>query len=284
MDNQPVHGEEWFKAHDGLRLFGQWWLPESHARAAVLIVHGYADHSGRYAQIAASLASSGYAVYAFDMRGHGRSEGERAFIGLFDKYFADLENILADVRKRQGQKKIFLLGHSIGGTAAMLFVINYKPDLAGLVLSAPYLKFPSNIWPVRFKLVRMLTPILPRFPVTEKVNGRFISKDPEVIDSYEADPLIYHRPVQAQEAFEIMRALEFAQSGMKNLTLPFIILHGAQDKLVNIEGSRELYGLAGAQDKTLKIYPGLYHELLNDPHNEIVVADLVKWLDSHVNL
>ena len=284
MDHSPIHGEESFKTQDGLSLFVQWWLPESGTKAAVVIVHGYAEHSSRYAQVAGTLTQNGYAVYSFDLRGHGRSEGERVFADIFAKHFLDIEDVLAGVRKKEGARKIFLLGHSLGGTIVTLFAISRRPNIAGLILSAPYLKFPSNIWPLRFKFVRFISSIIPGFPVTEKINGHFISNDPQLIDNYETDPLIYHRPIQAQEALEIMRAVETVQARMKELILQFIILQGALDKLVNIKGSRELYAQAVSQDKTLKIYPGLYHELLNDPKNDILIADLVKWLDSHIIL
>jgi len=279
-----MHGKEFLKTQDGLTLLEQWWLPESGTKAAIIIVHGYAEHSSRYTQVAGALTQNGYAVYSFDLRGHGRSEGERVFKGIFDKHFLDIEDVLADVRKKEGDRKIFLLGHSLGGTIAALFAINKRPDVAGLILSAPYLKFPANVWPLRFKFVRFISSILPGFPVTEKVNGRFISDDPQLIDNYEADHLIYHRPIQAQEALEIMRAVQTLQARMKELTLPFFILQGTLDKLVNLDGSRELYSQAASQDKTLKIYPGLYHELLNDPRNDMLIADLVKWLDTHIIL
>lgn len=284
MNSLLIHGEGFFSTEDGAMLFEQWWLPQSAAKAIVIIVHGYAEHSSRYAQLAEFLTHNGYAVYAFDLRGHGYSEGERVFAGLFDKHIIDLEHFFARVRKKESVKKIFLLGHSIGGTIVTLFTITGSPDAAGIILSAPCLMLPNNIHPIQLKLVQMFGSIMPRLPVAKKIDSRLISNNAQRADNYKFDPLIYHRPIQAREVMEIIQAVEAVQLKMKNLTLPFMILHGALDRLVSIEGSRQLYEQAGSQDKALKIYAGIYHEILNDNKNESALADLIKWLDERIIL
>lgn len=259
----------------------RWWRPEGEPRAVVLIVHGWAEHSGRYDRSAEYLTRRGYAVYAFDLRGHGRSEGERALVRSFDEYLVDVEDSLSRARAGEPGKRIFLLGHSLGGAIAALFAITRKPDVAGLVLSGPYIKLTGDVSPLRLKLALIFGTILPSLPVSKKVKSSLLSRDPEVAEQYDKDPLVYHGMMKAREAREIIRAVERIHAGMELVTSPLLILHGSNDRIADIEGSRELYLRAGSVDKTLKIYEGFYHEVLNEPGKERVLADIVAWLDAH---
>ena len=245
-------------------------------------MHGYAEHSGRYLHAAEYLVRSGYAVYAFDLAGHGRSEGKRAFVWSFDEYLVDVEQTLSRARERAAGKRFFLLGHSLGGAIAALFAIEKRPGLAGLILSGPYLKLTGDIPPLRLKLALIFGTILPNLPVAKKIDSSLLSRDPVVAERYDKDPLVYHGMMKAREAAEIIRAVKRIQAEMEAVTLPLLILHGSGDRLADIEGSKEFYRGAGSTDKTLKIYEGLYHEVLNEPEKERVLADIAAWLDAHV--
>ena len=182
-----------------MKLFEHTWLPREEARAVVVIVHGYAEHGGRYGHVGEFLARRGYAVYAFDLRGHGRSEGERAFVNSFDEYLDDAGSFLETVRGRNPGRPLFLLGHSLGGAIATLFTIERKPDIRGLVLSGPLIKFSSGISPVHKALALLVGSIFPRLPAAKRLDSRFISRDPRVVDQYERDPLVYRGWTLARE-------------------------------------------------------------------------------------
>jgi acylglycerol lipase len=275
------HNQGNFKAADGLSLFEQWWRPETGPKAAVAIVHGLAEHSSRYAHVAEHLARGGYAVDTFDLRGHGRSEGRRAFIRSFDEFLADLDLFLARVRSRHRRTPVFLLGHSMGGGITPLFVITRKPDISGLILSAGALKISDDISPLLIRMSGIVGRILPKLP-TIKLDSSAISRDPEVVKHYDNDPLNYRGGTPARTGAEIVRATRRIQAQMEAITLPLLILHGTADRLTDIEGSKQLYARAASSDKTLKLYDGLYHEILNEPEKARVLEDIVQWLDAHL--
>jgi acylglycerol lipase len=275
------HNQGNFKAADGLSLFEQWWETETGPKAAVAIVHGLAEHSSRYVHVAEHLARGGYAVDTFDLRGHGRSEGRRAFIRSFDEFLADLDLFLGRVRARHRRTPVFLLGHSMGGGITPLFVITRKPEIRGLILSAGALKISDDISPLLIRMSGIVGRILPKLP-TIKLDSSAISRDPEVVKHYDNDPLNYRGGTPARTGAEIVRATRRIQAQMEAITLPLLILHGTADRLTDIEGSKQLYARAGSSDKTLKLYDGLYHEILNEPEKARVLEDIVHWLDTHL--
>ncbi|MFQ5952948.1 MAG: alpha/beta hydrolase, partial [Candidatus Omnitrophota bacterium] len=265
------HNEETFKTTDCLDIFAQWWRPGAEPKAVVVIVHGYAEHSSRYTHVAEYLIRHGYAVYAFDLRGHGRSEGTRAFVRSFDDYLADLACFLTRVNKREQGKPIFLLGHSMGGTIVTLFAVTRQSDVRGLILSGTLLKTPEDISSLSLYFSRIASYIFPKLPVIKKVDSRLISRDPRVVARYENDPLVYRGNMLAGEAAQINRAINLIRIRMESISLPLLILHGTADGLVDVEGSKELYNRAGSADKTLKLYESFYHEVLNEPDKERVL-------------
>jgi alpha-beta hydrolase superfamily lysophospholipase len=177
---QADHSTGTFKANGGTQLFEQWWQPvaETKAKAVLVIVHGLAEHSGRYAQVANYLGEHGYAVATFDLRGHGRSEGHRAYVHSFDEYLSDLGQFLGRVRERKPGKAIFVLGHSMGGTIASLFAITRQPDLGGLILSAAAVKLSEDISPLLVRLSPIIGSIAPKLP-TLKLDSALMSRDPK---------------------------------------------------------------------------------------------------------
>jgi alpha-beta hydrolase superfamily lysophospholipase len=257
-------------------LYEQSWQPEKSA-ASVAIVHGYAEHSARYAHVAAHLAQHGYAVYAFDLRGHGRSAGRRCFVRSFDEYLADLELFLARVAARAPGKPIFMLGHSMGGAIATLFVIKRRAVLRGLILSGASLKISDDVSPALRRVSAFVGRLFPKLP-TIRLDSRAISRDPEVVKSYETDMLVYHGSAPAGTATSFFRAVSDIQAGMELIDLPLLILHGAQDRLADVAGSKRLYARVRSRDKQLKLYDGLYHEILNEPERAQVLADITTWL------
>lgn len=258
-------------ASRGTELYAQWWLPEGEPRAVVAIVHGYAEHSGRYAQTAADLVARGYAVEAIDLRGHGHSSGERVFVESYEDYRADVDAFLDRVRTEHPNKKLFLLGHSMGGGVVTSYIIDRKPELDGVILSGAAM------------LARREEPPAGTPPPPQRsgpLPADTISRDPAVVAAYENDPLVYRGAPPDRTGAAWADAYRAVQEGMPGIAYPLLILHGTDDKLVPYRGSVQLHEVARSADKTLKLYEGLYHEVLNEPERDLVVADIVAWLDT----
>ncbi len=276
-----MHVESTLKTADGLTLFAQSWLPADETRAALIVCHGLAEHSGRYRHLAEYLNGRQIAVYAFDGRSHGRSEGKNGLIRSFDRYLQDVDLFVERVRSQIGVRPLFLFGHSMGGTVAALWTITRQPDLAGLLLSAPGLVPGSEISPLLMKVAPLLGRLAPRLP-TQKLDSSALSRDPAVVRAYDEDPACYRGGILARTGAELLQALLQIQASMEAVRVPLYIMHGTADRLTNLEGSRLLYSRAAAPDKTLKLYEGFYHELLNEPEKEKVMVDIAGWLEAHL--
>ncbi|MDZ7342197.1 MAG: lysophospholipase [candidate division KSB1 bacterium] len=275
------HEDGKFKTNDGLNLFEQRWQPSAEPKAVIIIIHGYAEHSGRYAHVAEYLVNHGYAVETFDLRSHGQSDGKNTFIRSFDEFLSDVDLFFKRVNERHPNQKLFLLGHSMGGLIASLFVVTRKPDVKGLILSGPSLKISDDISPLLVKLSSVIGKIVPRLP-TIKLDGTAVSRDPEIVKKYDTDPLNYRGGIPARTGAEFNRATKMIQEQMEAIDLPLLIVHGTADRLADPAGSQQLYERAQSKDKTLKFYDGFYHEVMNEPEKERVLADIVAWLDGRL--
>ena len=244
-------------------IYEQSWTPMG-AKAAVLLVHGYGEHSTRYKHVAQFLAEQGYAVHTYDQRGHGRT-GSDAVIESWDELLSDLDFMLARVRERWPDQPIFLYGHSMGGTLVTSFVITRQPDVAGIVITSAMLKIPDRISPILVRVSALLSKVAPRLK-TIKLDTAHISKDPEVVAAYDADPLIYHGGLPARLGAEMNRTVALIQANMEAINVPVLIWHGDSDKVTDPEGSQQLHARASSADKTLKIYEGGFHEMHNEPN------------------
>lgn len=280
-ENTPEveRGTDNFTVPSGLTLFEHWWRPKNDARANVVLVHGLKDHGGRYDHVGEWFARRGYAIYAPDLRGHGKSDGERFYVDSFDEYMDDLDVFVGRIRKREPDRPVFLLGHSMGGAVASRFVLEREPDLRGLILSAPALEPNENVSPVLIWLSGFISRFFPRAPVT-KVDVKALSHLPEVIEAARKDPLSNDRPAPARTGYEILQAMRRIREKAHEITLPVLLMHGTEDHLTNPRGSERLFELAGSQDKELKLYEGLYHEILNEEEWGRVLGDIAEWLDA----
>lgn len=268
-----------FKGSDGTQRYQQFWRPQ-HSKAGVVIVHGYAEHSGRYADFAVQLAQRDFAVYTFDLRGHGYSEGERGYVNSLNESAADLEIFIQLVREQEVSQSLFLLGHSMGGTIATLFALQSEQShtLQGLILSGPFLK--ARLAALLIHPLSILSRFAPLLP-TIRLDSSTISRDATVVQRYQLDPLVYHNRLPSQTALALLQATEQIQTQQQHLCLPLLILHGTADRLATITGSQLLYAQAQAPDKTLKTYAGLYHEVLNESDPQ-VLEDLITWLNQRL--
>jgi alpha-beta hydrolase superfamily lysophospholipase len=266
--------------HDGLRLYTRRWRPEGAARAVVLILHGLAEHGERHAPLAEALAAQGYAVEALDLRGHGRSEGAWTYVDDFEDYVRDLDALIAEVRSHYPGLPLFIFGHSMGGTIAALWTITRHPALAGLILSSPAARlWQDDSLAVRLAM-RVVSFVIPKAP-TIPLRAYDISRDPEVVRDYDRDPLVYRGGVRARTGYELSRAARHIRERAQEIDAPLLVLQGTADRLVHPEGAAILHRSARSEDKTLKLYEGLYHETLHEPEQQTVLADLLAWLEAH---
>ena len=277
MSTAPSHAEATFPSSGGATIYEQRWaaLPNgAPPRAVLAICHGYAEHSGRYAAVAAYLNDHGYVVEALDLRGHGRSTGERVTVQSFAEFWDDLGAFLDRVRQRNPGLPLFLLGHSMGGGVVTSYLLARNPALDGLLLSGAAM-LGQRPGP-RPAPATGAAPVAPA-----PLPASAISRDPNVVAAYENDPLVYRGAPNPRAAEASREAYDLVQSSMEAITLPLLIMHGTEDLLVPFHGSELLFERASSPDKTLKLYPGLYHEILNEPERLQVLADIVAWLDAH---
>ncbi|MEX0749489.1 MAG: lysophospholipase [Dehalococcoidia bacterium] len=278
-----VRDEAWFTGTGGVRLFERSWRPAAATKAAVVLVHGYAEHSGRYDHVGEALATAGYAVHAYDQRGHGRSEGERALVRSMDEYLDDLDVFMALIAARHdAATPVFILGHSMGGGIVTLHAIERRPNVRGVLLSGAAVMGEQRLG-VRGWIIATVGRFFPKLPLV-KLEAETVSRDPDVVRLYDADPLNYRGCMKAGLVAAMMRGSQRIARGMTSIRYPLLIMHGTEDALVPSEASTRLYEAASSEDKTLKLYDGLYHEIFNEPERHGVFADLIAWLDARASI
>jgi alpha-beta hydrolase superfamily lysophospholipase len=271
-----------FRTKDGLKLFTRTWRPPAKPRAVVALVHGYAEHSGRYASLAADLVAEGHAVLGYDHRGFGRSEGRRAFVARFDDLLDDLDRFLDAVRQAYPDAPLFLFGHSMGGAVTALYALERQPErcrVGGVILSSP--AFRTSEAPFLQKIAAVLGRLFPGLP-TIPLDLDTLSRDPAVVEDIRNDPLFYHGRILARTGAEMIRAMKRIRAQASRFTLPFLLFHGLADRLTDPEGSRRFFHEAASEDKTLHLYEGLYHLTFCEPEKERVRGDVKTWLDAHL--
>jgi acylglycerol lipase len=271
--------EEKIATTDGLQIFIRSWRPEGQARGVVAICHGVLSHSGYYLWVGEQLAAKGLAVYALDLRGRGNSDGERFYIDKMADYLNDVNALVTLAKSREPGLPVFLLGHSAGGVVSCVYTLEHQSELAGLICES----FAFQVAAPDFALavVKGLSHIAPHAHVLKLPIEEF-SRDPKVVDFMNSDPLIAHEVQPTKTVAELVRADERLKKEFPLITLPVMILHGTADKVTNPKGSQFFYDTAGSADKTLKLYEGHAHDLLNDYGKEGVLADIQAWIDARL--
>jgi len=263
----------------GLRIFFRSLRPQVKPRAFVVIVPGFNAHSGYYAWAAEQFVAAGLAVYAVDLRGRGNSDGERFYVDTFEDYVSDVEAVVRVARSREPGTPLFLLGHSAGGVVSCLYTLDHQGELAGLICESFAHELPAPDFALA--VLKGLSHLAPHAHVLKLKNEDF-SRDAKVVAAMNADPLIAHEVQPTQTIAAMVRADERLKSEFSRITLPVLILHGTADKATKPSGSKHFYETASSTDKTLKLYEGYYHDLLNDLGKEQVMADIQSWLDGHL--
>lgn len=250
----------------------RWWTPPGDAVASVVLVHGYAEHSGRYEAVGGALAADGFAVWATDLAGHGASSGERASVPDVASLVADVLALLDRARDHSPDVPTFLVGHSMGGLVATTVALDHQHRLAGLVLSGPAVGDPSA-----------LEPLLDLDPLPDvMLSSDLLSRDPRVGEDYDRDPLNYRGPFRRETLRALTGGARSVRARFAELRLPLLVLHGGDDQLVAPAASADLYAGASSADKELVVYPGLRHEILNEPEGPEIVARIAAWMSAHL--
>ena len=268
-------------AADGMRLVWQSWSPEDEAVAVLAVVHGFGEHGGRYGFLVDDMAPRGYAVFTFDLRGHGRSPGRRGHVDRFDDYLADVRTFLTEVRRARPGTPVVLLGHSMGGLIVAALAEQGDPGLAGVVLSSPFLGMRLAVPPLQVKAARVLSRVAPTLRMNNPLRNEQLSHDPVVVAAAGADPL-NHREATVRWAAEILTAQRAVVGAADQLRLPLLLLYADADPIADPLASEKLFDRASCTDKERHCYAGYYHELFNEVGRAAVFEDLAAWLAGHV--
>jgi acylglycerol lipase len=269
-----------FTGAEDYRIFTRSWAPPmSSPRAVLVIVHGFNSHSGHYLWAGEQFARGGLAVYAIDLRGRGRSEGDRYHIDNIDDYTRDVDTLVEQAKAEHPGLPVFLLGHSAGGVVPCVYTLDHQAKLAGLICESFAHELPAP--EIALAILKGLSHIVPHAHVLKLDNNGF-SRDPKVVEMLNNDPFVKDEVQPTETIAAMLRGDERLKEGFARITLPVFIMHGTLDKVTKPSGSQHFYDQAGAQDKTLKLYEGHFHDLLNDLDKELVLADIQQWIDARI--
>jgi alpha-beta hydrolase superfamily lysophospholipase len=270
-----------FSGHGGTPLFYQAWLPRlTRPRAVLINLHGLGDHSGLYPTLAGYFPARGIALYAYDMRGNGRSSGQRAYLRSWDDYRGDLHAFLELVREWEPGVPLFLLGNSLGGLVVLEYALLRPRGLAGIVAAAPPLG-KLGVPPVLMALGRAMSRIMPRLSLQVGMDLTGLARDPAVVEALLSDPL-FHRRGTARLSTEVTAAITRVQEGAGTLAVPLLILHGSADRMVPPDGSREFFSKVRFSDREFREYPEAYHGLFADTGYQQVLDDVEHWIGARL--
>ncbi len=265
---------------DGTQLYSRVYEYEK-ARGDILIVHGFGEHSGRYETLITHLLSKGYSVTTYDQCGHGKSAGLYGHIDRFVQYENDLDYVLSLVRARNESKKLFIIGHSMGGLIVLRYLTKQPEGITGAVISAPLVAIATKVPAHKLLIAKVSAALFPRLRMTNEINPAVLSRDAEIGRAYAADPLV-GKMISTRWFVEAIKAMDELQKKAAQITLPVLVMHGTEDKLANVSATENLFANLGSADKRLKIFEGYYHELFNEPEKQEIYERVTDWLELRV--
>ena len=271
--------ERTFEGLGGLKIAMRSWQPEGAARGIMILIHGFNSHSGYFVWAAEQFAANQFATYALDHRGRGKSEGERFYVDKFSDWLDDVDTLVGIARSENPGLPVYLLGHSVGGVIASSYTYEHQAEVAGLICES--FAFDVGLPQLAQLALEGASYLIPHLPVYSLKNEIF-SRDPAVVEQMNNDPLIKNEKQPAETAAEVLKAAARLKENMPKIQVPVFIIHGTDDKATRFQGSQYFYDNVGSKDKTLKLYEGGYHDLLNDLDKETVMADILAWVNERV--
>lgn len=274
------HFETTLKSNDDLDLFCQGWLPETSPKAVICLVHGLGEHSGRYAHVAEFFNLAGYAVIGFDLRGHGKSDGQRGHAPSFEAFMQDIDRLFEETNHRFPDLPRFLYGHSLGGVLVLNYALRRKPSVRGVIATSSGLRTALEDQKVKVTLAKVLGTLFPTGSLPSGLDPATLSRDPSVVTAYRTDPLV-HDAISFGMGKYLLEAIRWAFEHAAEFPVPLLLVHGTQDVLAFPSGSQD-FAARVPGDCTLKLWEDLYHETHNEPEKAQVLEFTRQWLDARL--
>jgi len=265
---------------DDINFYIQGWEPEGTPKAIVCLVHGLGEHTGRYEHVGKALNKAGYALFGFDLRGHGQSGGPRGHSPSYDTLMDDIDGFVSMLREKYTDRPLFIYGHSLGGNQIINYALRRHPKIAGIIATGPWLKLVFEPPAIKVALGRFMNNIFPTFVQSSGLDTKGLSHDPEVVRLYDNDPLVHDR-ISARLFVGVYDAGLWALDHAAELSLPLLLMHGGADPITSAEASRQFANKAG-DNVTLRIWDGMYHEIHNESEQADVFKFMIEWLDKHL--
>jgi alpha-beta hydrolase superfamily lysophospholipase len=278
---ETTREERAFDGVGGVRIVYDTWTPNIEPRGTVVLSHGFGEHARRYDHVAQRFGEAGLVTYALDHRGHGRSGGKRVRVGSLAEYTGDFATLVGIAEREHPGLTRTVLGHSMGGGIVFAYASEHGDDYDLVVLSGPAVATNEGVPPVMAFVGKTVGAVLPGVPV-QALDAAAVSRDPEVVAAYNADPLVWHGKVPAGVARALLQIGESMPKRAQALTKPLLVVHGSDDRLIPERGSRHLVECVASEDVHLKIYPGLFHEVFNEPEQGVVLDDVVSWIEARL--
>ncbi len=273
--------ERSFDGFGGVRIVYDVWTPDTAPRAVLVLSHGLGEYARRYDHVAQRFGEAGLVTYALDHRGHGRSGGKRVLVRDIREYTSDFDTLVGIATREHHGLKCIVLGHSMGGGIVFAYGVERPDNYDLMVLSGPAVAAQDQVSPLLALTAKVLGAVVPGLPAQE-LDVDAISRDPAVVAAYKDDPLVYHGKVPAGVGRALLQVGQTMPRRAPALTAPLLVVHGEQDRLISVAGSRRLVECVGSTDVELKVYPGLYHEVFNEPEREQVLDDVVSWITARL--
>jgi alpha-beta hydrolase superfamily lysophospholipase len=271
----------WKPAAGGAALFYRSWYPDYTPHSALLLLHGYGEHGGRYRELAGRFSRLGCIVFVPDLPGHGHSEGKRAYLPKLERMIEELHGFIGETVRSVTELPLLLMGHSMGGGLATLYALEHQEQLEGLILSGAAIRLGGSASLPQRLAARLLAAVLPGLPLAP-FDLAGISRDPEVVEEYAADPLVYTGRVRVYSGLQLLRIEELTSPGrLARLRLPMLIYHGGADRIVPPEASSLLYQNVSSPDTTYRVFPDAYHEVHNEAEKDALFELIEGWIRSH---
>lgn len=274
-----TRSERSFDGVGGVRIVYDVWTPDAPPRGVVVLCHGYAEHARRYDHVAQRFGEAGLVTYALDLRGHGRSGGKRVHLRKISEYTDDFHTLVGIATADHLALPRIVLGHSMGGGVVFAYGVEHPDDYAAMVLSGPAVYAQDAVSSFMIGFAKVVGSILPGLPV-EELPTDAVSRDPDVVAAYNADPMVHHGKLPAGIAKALLNVGETMPRRAAALAAPLLVVHGERDMLIPVEGSHRLLECVGSTDAHLKVYPELYHEVFNEPEKDLVLDDVTSWIEA----